>query len=291
MERRFILLSGQADVKKVGERLRFINSSGSVEKPVRYIEAVIVLGSLSLSSHAVSLLLSNRIPVFFLSRFGTFRGMLMHGFLSSANTLRIRQYEAFLSRRLEIARGIILRKLENIERIYMNNMSDLKLELRSADSIDAIMGIEGRASRLMFKSFKKNIAGSGLRFAGRSYRPPADEINALLSFAYSLTYALAFPLILHLGYDPYLSFLHTKRGSHASFCSDIIEPLRPFVTKELEKEILRNGFRRKDFVKEGKGFYLRRESLPKFMGWFEKIKDSVVGGLKESILSVGEDLA
>jgi len=290
MNRRFVVVFGQADIRKSGERIRFLNGLGSIEKPVRYVEAVIVMGKVSLSSDALSLLLSSGVPVFFLSKFGKLRGVLTSNILSSANTNRLRQYESFKRNRLSIARNIVSGKLKKIEEVFYLNLSHLRSELENADSIDSLMGIEGKASRLMFKRFRENIEGSGLRFRERSYHPPTDEVNALLSLAYSLTYALAFPVVLYLGYDPYLSFLHSKRGTHASFCSDIIEPTRPVLTKELENPIKRGLFSKKDFRKEGKGVYLRKESLPKFINWFEGLKEKILEEIKLSIISVGEGM-
>lgn len=290
MNRRFMVVFGKADIRKSGERIKFLNGSGSIEKPVRYIEAVIAMGKVSISSDALSLLLSRGVPVFFLSKFGKLKGVLTSNILSSANTNRLRQYENFKRNKLSIARNIVDAKLRRIEEVFHLNLSHLRSELECADSIDSLMGIEGKASRLMFKRFKESIEGSELRFGGRSFHPPTDEVNALLSLVYSFTYALAFPVVLYLGYDPYLSFLHSKRGTHASFCSDIIEPARPILTKELESPIKRGLFSKKDFSKESKGVFLRKESLPKFMNWFEGLKEKILEEIKRSVVSVGEDM-
>jgi len=288
--RRFVVVFERADIRKSGERIRFLNGSAGIEKPVRYIEAVIVVGKASFTSEAVNLLLSRNVPVFFLSRFGRIKGLLIPNILSSASASRMKQYENFRENRISIARAIVEGKLGKVEELYGVNLSQLRSELQKADSIDSIMGIEGRVSRLMFERFRKRTEGSALRFGERTYYPPADEVNALLSLSYSLTYALAFPVVVFLGYDPYLSFLHSKRGTHASFCSDIIEPVRPFITKELEYPVTRELFSRKDFRKEGKGVYLRKEAFPKFINWFESIKDKLVQEIKASIALVGESM-
>ncbi len=278
----------RADIRKSGERIKLLNGSTYVEKPVKYIEAVIVMGKVSLTSDAVNLLLSKGVPVFFLSKFGRLRGILCPSVLSSAVTNRIRQYRSFERNRLEIAKRIVDEKLLRIEDLYCVSLQHIRAGIRLASSVEELMGMEGKATRIMFGRFRESIEGSELSFKERRYYPPADEINALLSLSYSFAYALALPVVTFLGYDPYVSFLHSKRGTHASFCSDIIEPVRPLITKELEYPILRGLFVKKDFRKEGKGVYMKKESLPKFVNWFETVKDKVVQGIKASLLSVGE---
>jgi len=288
--RRILVLYGPSHLTKKGDRLCVHKETKCASYPVRHIDCIIVFGNMSFSSEAVHFIVSKGIYVFFLSRFGRIKGMIVDAFLKSNNNLRINQYKNFIENRVHIARSIVASKLKEVSRIYNIDAETYIARLEKASDIDEIMGIEGAVSKSMFDAFSVNIKGADIDFKGRSYKPPADEVNALLSLAYTLAYCVAFPVVVNMGFDPYISFLHSKRGTHASFCSDVIEPLRPFITKNLEDPIRRKVFVKGDFKKDGNGYYLHKESFGKFMNWFEGIKDELVGRLQDVLLFITEEL-
>ncbi len=288
MERRFVVLCSPASIRRSGERILIERGEKRNGVPVRYIEALVIMSRVSVSSEALGLLLSNNVPVFFGTLWGKVRASLISEEFMSRNNNRLLQYEAFRKRRVEVARFIVSQKLKEIERFFRIDLRGELKALERAKDIDSLMGVEGNASKKMFDRFKENVGGCGLEFYGRSYRPPADPVNALLSLAYAFAYYLAFPIVSFLGYDPYISFLHSKRGTHASFCSDVVEFVRPLLTKHLEDVLLREVFKKEDFKRQGNGFLLKKEKLTKFLNWFEEVKEEVVRTMKEGVISLGE---
>ncbi len=286
--RRILIVSERASIVKRGERIKICRGDRETSVPVRYLDLVIVFGGVSLSSEAISLLLRSGVPLFFLTRYGRLRGVLSNGVFASNYNRRLKQFRVYTEDPLSVARLLVGMKLDAVEKEFGLDLSDLRGEIERVKSHEELMGLEGAASRRMFEKFGAFIKEGDLRFGGRSYRPPTDEVNALLSLAYTLTYAIAYPLTLLMGYDPYLSFLHTKRGGHASFCSDVIEPVRPLVTRRLSDPVVRKVFTRGDFRREKGGVYLQKESLPKFLNWFEGIKEEVVEGIKDTLVTVTE---
>jgi len=288
--KRIVVVYGTARVTRKGERIAMSTSSVNSSLPVRYLDAIASFGSLEISSQALSLLMQNNVPVFFLTKFGTLRAVLWTKTLSSNTSNRIKQYERFVRDPFGVAKEIVRMKVKAIEREFGLRLDNLLTSIARASTKEELLGIEGTASRLMFERFSKSIEPSGFRFKERSYRPPSDPVNALLSLTYTLAYALTLPLVTLMGYDPYLPFLHTRRGSHLALCSDIIEPVRPMLTKRLEEPLLKGEFTNKDFRKEKKGYYLRKESMPKFLSWFESQKENLLVGIKESLSRFGEVL-
>jgi CRISPR-associated protein Cas1 len=189
-----------------------------------------------------------------------------------------------LENRLEVAKFFVLKKLEEIENSFRIDLADERKLLEEVNNIDTVRGVEGIASRKMFEEVKKLLEETDWNFEGRSYRPPADEVNALLSLSYTLVYATALPLVVGLGYDPYISFLHSKRGTHAAFCSDLMEPIRPFITFRLVKELKRGLFKKDDFKKDSRrGYYLTENGLWKFLNWFERTAAEVTEKLSNTL--------
>ena len=288
--KRIVVVYSSARVSRTGERIKLSTSSMNSSLPVKYVEAIVAFGSLELSSHALSLLMQNNIPVFFLTRLGALKAVLWTKTLSSNTSNRIRQYEKYVRDPFGVAKEIVKAKIRTIEREFGLKLDNLISSLERASTKEELLCIEGTASRLMFEKFSQNIELSGFSFRERAYRPPPDPVNALLSLSYTLTYSLSLPVTTLMGYDPYISFLHTRRGNHLALCSDIMKPVRPILTKRLEEPILRGVFTKKDFNREKAACYLKKESIPKFLSWFESQKEEVLRGIKESLSRFGEVL-
>ncbi len=123
--------------------------------------------------------------------------------------LRHRQYDGFLltgnsACHREVGRSRKSGELPHIpapgrtrskEGLAKRQLSDVALrlsrvaeEIIRAKDIDTMRGFEGHAASMYFGVFNDLITASGddFEFRGRSRRPPLDNINALLSFLYTL---------------------------------------------------------------------------------------------------------
>jgi len=295
MKKRFLaIFSEGVSVKKRGNRLILEKPDKKISVLVKDISAVLIFGSANFTGNSLNLLLNEGVSVFLFTRFGKLKGIIHDGLLGSNYNNRLEQYELFKCRRLEIAKFFVLKKLEEIEKQFNLNLSGFKENLKQAQTLDEVRGIEGNASKKMFDEVKKMLEKTPFKFEGRNYYPPKDEINALLSLTYTLIYAMSFGVVLALGFDPYISFLHSKRGTHASFCSDVMEITRPFATKELVQKVKARVFKKEDFETQGgRGIYLTSEGLNKLLNLVEGISENIFSLLGESIggfSSFGEEL-
>jgi CRISPR-associated protein Cas1 len=96
-------------------------------------------------------------------------------------------------------------------------------------STDELRGAEGEAAYVYFAAFDHFIrAGKDkFQFKGRSRRPPLDEVNALLSFIYSLLAHDVCSALETVGLDPAVGFLHRDRPGRPSLALDLMEEFRP----------------------------------------------------------------
>jgi len=133
----------------------------------------------------------------------------------------------------------------------------------------------------MFQKFEKMIRGTGFKFLDRNYHPPKDEVNALLSFVYTLGYNLATGIIILKGFDPFVSFLHFKRGKHAVFASDLMEIIRPKVTLFSGELINKSKIIKEDFVKENNYFLLKKQAIYKILEEFNQLKEELITSMKK----------
>ena len=284
------IFSNGVKISKSGKRLVFERGDKKSSLLVSYIRGILVFGKVSLSGDSINLLLAEGIPVFFLTRFGRFKGMLFKEYLPSNYNTRLVQYNLYTTKRVEAAKFFVLKKLEEIEKVFLISLEEEKKLLREAQDLDTVRGIEGTASRKMFNEIKKELEGSEFLFKGREYNPPPDEVNALLSLTYTMVYLTSLPVVITLGYDPYIGYLHSKRGTHAAFCSDLMEPARPFITYLLVQEIKRNLFSKKDF-EITKGVYLKESALSRFLNWYERQADNVLKKLSQTLAEFNVEFA
>ena len=124
-------------------------------------------------------------------------------------------------------------------------------------------------------------------FRGRNKRPPMDNVNALLSFVYTLLTNSIASALESVGLDPYVGYLHTDRPGRVSLALDLIEEFRPvladrFVLSLINKKIVSG----KSFVKKENGAVLMSEELRKkiLTEWQNKKKEIITHPfLKEKI--------
>ncbi len=112
--------------------------------------------------------------------------------------------------------------------------------------------MEGDASRAYFEVFDALVTAqkSEFTFHERSRRPPLDNINALLSFVYTLVMHDCIGALEAVGLDPQVGFLHRDRPGRSSLALDLMEEFRPFFADRLVlslinlRQVQAQGFRK-----------------------------------------------
>ena len=128
-----------------------------------------------------------------------------------------------------------------------------KQALKCTDN-SILRGVEGEAANTYFGVFDHLILAQkeDFFFKGRNRRPPMDNVNALLSFVYTLLVHEVRSALESVGIDPCVGFLHTDRPGRQSLALDMIEELRPYLADRLvltlinRKQIDRNGFKSRE---------------------------------------------
>lgn len=116
------------------------------------------------------------------------------------------------------------------------------------------------------------------KFTGRNRRPPTDEVNAMLSFAYTLLTSMCASALETVGLDPYVGFFHRDKPGRKSLALDLVEELRAvladrFVLTLINKKIV-NG---EDFLrKENGAVILTDEARKNFLAHWQKKKQEQI---------------
>lgn len=145
---------------------------------------------------------------------------------------------------------------------------------------EELRGLEGAAANGYFQIFDQMILRQkeDFFFHGRNRRPPTDNVNAMLSFAYSLLANDCASALESAGLDAYVGFLHRDRPGRTSLALDLMEELRPCFADRFVLTIINNRILSgEDFEKSESGAVrMSDEGRRKFLKqWQERKQDTI----------------
>jgi len=238
--------------------------------PLHNIDGIVTMGYAGASPKLMGYCAERNILITFLSSNGRFLATV-NGEMKGNVLLRKEQYRISENeeKALIIARNMIMGKIYNcrwiLERVIRDHtlridVNKIKLQstylynslhyLKNVNSLAQLRGIEGEAASVYFSVFDDLILQQKeyFQFNKRNRRPPMDNVNALLSFTYTLLAGMCKSALETVGLDPYVGFLHTDRPGRISLALDLMEELRPvmadrFVLTLINKKIIKpTGF-------------------------------------------------
>jgi len=159
-------------------------------------------------------------------------------------------------------------------------LADRIVDTKKAAFLDELRGYEGEAAARYFSVFNELILQQkeAFYFDYRNKRPPLDNVNAMLSFVYTLLTNEFASALEAVGLDPYVGFLHTDRPGRVSLALDMIEELRPifadrFVISLINKKVVNDN----GFVKQENGAIYMDEKTRKdiLRNWQERKQEKI----------------
>lgn len=246
--------------------------------PASQVDSIVFIGKNTMSTGLMAFCGKQNITLTFLGPYGEFCGRVC-GPVSGNVLLRKRQYEslhdpAFVS---ATVRNILFGKIRNSKDVLMRyarmtseqeaaeklydaaeKLSGMAKMLAATQDVDSMRGVEGAAANAYFSVFDVILDGKGgFVFDVRTKRPPRNEVNAVLSFAYTLLTHDCCSALETVGLDPAAGYLHTLRPGRASFALDLIEELRaPLCDRFVIGLIHKGQLSKKDFSAEGDAVWL-----------------------------------
>lgn len=152
--------------------------------------------------------------------------------------------------------------------------------IAEATDLDALRGLEGEASTRYFAGFDHMILNQKEDFAfkDRNRRPPLDNVNALLSFAYTMLANDCGAALESVGLDSYVGFLHRDRPGRASLALDLMEELRGPLADRLALTLINTrAIQPKHFTKQADGAVLMTDDGRKIFlnAWQERKRETL----------------
>lgn len=268
--------------------------------PLHNLQSIVTFGYTGASPALMGACAQRNIDLTFMSGNGRFLARVT-GEVRGNVTLRKQQYRISENKEksISIARNFIFGKvynarwiLERAARDYPMRLDAEKLkeksmflnhslqEIRVCEDDSKLLGLEGEAASVYFSVFDQLILQQkeNFFFRERSRRPPLDNVNAMLSFAYSLLVGMCGSALEAVGLDPYVGFYHTDRPGRISLALDVMEELRGvmadrFVLTMINKRIVKKEY----FIQKENGAVMLNDSGRKLFlsAWQERKQDVI----------------
>lgn len=268
--------------------------------PVQNLESVVVFGYKGVSPEAMELCVDNGISIVFLSPHGKFKARIT-GETKGNVLLRRTQYRWSDSEdeSLRLAKRFVISKLVNARYSLMRSIRDhgdkldrakvdaacvelanIVIQANKCKALNELRGLEGLGARRYFSVISEQILVSKESFylQGRTKRPPADRVNALLSFLYTLLANDVTHALETVGLDPQVGFLHRDRPGRNSLALDLMEEFRVFMADRLVLTLInRQQIKPDDFMQKESGVFLLKEDARKVVltEWQQRKREEV----------------
>lgn len=281
----------RAKVAKKGETLVVtVDDAKAATARLIDVSQLVLMGNVYVTTPTLQELMRRQIPISWYSYGGWFMGHTV-GTGHKNVELRTAQYRGSFDDQIchLLSRGWVRAKILNGRTLMRRNwrredkpaatlkrMKQFADKATRAEDLNTLLGYEGAAASEYFRHFAAMIRQDEqpqfrFDFSGRNRRPPTDEVNALLSFAYAMLTRQWTATLTAVGFDAYRGFYHQPRYGRPALALDMMEPFRPLLADSSVLLAINNGeVRPSDFVSAAGSVNLSASGRKRFIGVFER---------------------
>jgi CRISPR-associated protein Cas1 len=249
-----------------------VDGEEKIRVPIHNLDSIVCFGPMTCSTPLMELCGARNVHLAFYSEYGKFYARV-EGPIHGNVLLRKKQFAVANQPNLctNLAKSFVLAKLSNSRNVLLRaarehsdktasaelknaaeKLSRIAQILPTAANVSILRGIEGEAARIYFSVFNHLIVAQKEEFCygGRSRRPPMDNVNAMLSFIYTILAHDVRSALQGVGLDPAVGFFHADRPGRPSLALDVMEELRAYLADRLvltlinRQQVKGSGFRK-----------------------------------------------
>jgi CRISPR-associated protein Cas1 len=300
-------------VTKDGENVVIkVNDTETFRMPIHNLEGIVCFGYMGASPGLIGMCADRNVGLSFVTPSGRFIGRIQ-GKVSGNVLLRRKQYRLADDDEYSavLARIFIIGKITNSRNILQRAIRDhgpsvnvaaleesatiLQNKLKSLNrfkTLDQLRGCEGEAAMAYFSVFDHLILyqKEDFFFYDRNRRPPEDNVNAMLSFVYTILMHDIQSAIETVGLDPFVGFLHRDRPGRPSLALDMMEEFRPYLADRLVLSLInRKQVNPEGFLKTDTGGVLMTEDTRKevITAWQKRKQQTIVHPWLQEEIPIG----
>lgn len=134
------------------------------------------------------------------------------------------------------------RKTDSVTKAAIDSCRDCMDKLLTTNQYNALMGIEGLASKVFFETYYQDLG-----WQSRKPRVKCDALNATLDIGYTILFNYIECFVRMFGFDPYIGVYHRLWFKRKSLICDLMEPFRCIIDRAVRTAYNRKQFSAQDF--------------------------------------------
>ena len=280
--------------------------------PIHNIEGIVSVGFMGASPSLMALCTERNVALSFISEGGKFLGRVS-GSVSGNVLLRRKQYriaddeevsrslaKLFIAGKVANSKSVLQRAIRDHQEVVNTvvlekaviTLANKQKQLMRAKSANELRGYEGESAMTYFSVFDQLILHQKSDFImeGRNRRPPLDNVNAMLSFVYTLLMHEVRAALESVGLDPCVGFFHVDRPGRQSLALDMMEEFRPCLADRLVLSLInRKQVTKGGFVKQPAGGIIMDDSTRKevITAWQKRKQEEIIHPYIEEKIPIG----
>lgn len=194
---------------------------------------------------------------------------LINNNLEGNTFLREKQYKS--ENDIDIAKKIIENKIKNqirylkkIRKDYKNVEEKLE-NLKKANNINEIMGVEGISAKIYF-----SLIFDDIEWKKREPRLKRDLTNLFMDIGYNILFNYIDSMLNLYGFDNYKGVLHQEFFKRKSLVCDLVEPFRPIIDNKIKNMYNLKQIDEKDFINKNDVYSIKLGKSQKYVAEFLK---------------------
>ena len=254
--------------------------------PLRDVESLVVGRNSQVTTQALYAIIEQGGFIFYVDRNGKIYGTLGDEKISLQRLRNQMRYFENPEIQLMLSKYVVEKKIrgqKNLLRTYgkhvdapevkeaVQSIGNAISKVRNAETVESLLGIEGKAARDYFGVYGKLITADGFNWAGRQKHPAPDPVNALLSYGYFFLEREVRIALAAFGADVRIGFFHSNNGRKDSLVYDLMELFRATVSERLVLKLINLGrIKPEDFIQIDTRSFLSSEGKKKWCRYYEE---------------------
>jgi CRISP-associated protein Cas1 len=271
-------------LKRQDHSLVYTYQEKKVFLPIGQIDIIYIFAQIDINQNVIKLLNKHKVMIFFFTFNGQFIGKyLPHQLQSGKHIIAHALFVHDEERRQALAKSIILGSIKNmifiikyyqkkkrIKEYVIQNIQSVMKKVSDTHDFRKLLMLEAETKKIYYATFDSIILNTDFHFQSRSFYPPQNEVNALMSFGYAMLYSRLESSIHRSRLSIELPFVHGHSKQNSGLHHDIADIFKPiFVDRLIFQMINKKMVWLEHFENRSNGVYLNKAGMTMFIAQFE----------------------